>query len=115
MEGTVRDYEVLDKSNLVVTASGRQKYHIWLSRPAFGLESTRGIGFSSRQNQICPGTADVVVSGGLQPEAVPIYSISKLSEDDYDNLLVRFGEKMPEQRKTPPDADIAGAEVEALD
>jgi hypothetical protein len=114
-QATVRDYEVLDNSNLVVTATGRKKYHVRLSRPAFALGSTWGIGFNTRLSQICPGTADIVLSGSLEPETVPIAGIRSLSEDDYDNLLIRFGEKVPEQTKTPPDSDIEGAEVEELD
>ena len=32
LEGTIRDYRVLDESNLVVTASGRLNDHIELTR-----------------------------------------------------------------------------------
>ncbi len=35
-EGTIRDYRVLNDSNLLVSGSGTRKYHIELTRPAFG-------------------------------------------------------------------------------
>ena len=37
-EGTIRNFQVLDESNLIVTAMGKRKYHLVLSRPAFGLQ-----------------------------------------------------------------------------
>ena len=35
--GTIRDYQVLDDANLIVSGSGKRKYHITLSRRATGL------------------------------------------------------------------------------
>ena len=114
-ESTIRDYRVLDESNLVVTAAQRKKYHIQLSRPAFGLNSTWGIGFSSPTNQICSGFSSVVFNGSFETEEIRIYSIRALNEPEYENLLIRFGLKEPEKQKIPPPEDIEGAQVEELD
>jgi hypothetical protein len=114
-EGTIRDYQVLDESNLIVTASQKKKYHIELGRPAFGLGSTWGIGFSSATNRICAGFSSIVVEGSFEPESVRIYGIRQLDEFEYENLLVQFGKKEPEQSKIPPAEDVAGAEIEELD
>ncbi len=113
-EGSIRDYRALDDRNLVVTSTGKQKYHMRLSRNAFGLSSAWGIGFVTQTGQICPGS-DLVVTNGFDPEAVRIYSIRAIDEQEYENLLIRHGEKVPEKVKTPPAGDIDGAEVEELD
>ncbi len=114
-ESTIRDYRVLDESNLVVTAAQRKKYHIQLSRPAYGLNSTWGIGFSSPTSQICSGFSSVVFNGSFETEEIRISSIRALNEPEYENLLIRFGLKEPEKQKIPPPEDIEGAEVEELD
>ena len=114
-EGTIRDYRVLNDSNLIVTASGRRKYHIVLSRRAFGLNSSWAIGFASPTSQICPDFGDVVADGNFGPEKFGISSITPLSADDEDALLIRFGKKKPEFEQTPAPEDVEGAEVEELD
>jgi hypothetical protein len=85
-----------------------------LSYSAMALSSAWGLGFSSRTGQICPGD-EVVVKNGFDVDAVRIYSIRTIDETEYEHLLVRHGKKVPEQVTTPPDEDVAGAEVEELD
>ncbi len=113
-EGSVRDYRALDGRNLVVTSTRKQKYHMRLSHSAFGLSSAWGIGFVTQTGQICPGS-EIVVTNGFDPEVVRIYSIRAIDEHEYENLLVRHGEKVPEEVKTQPAGDIDGAAVEELD
>lgn len=117
-EGTIRDYKVLDESNLVVTASARRKYHIELFRPAFGLRSSWHIGFTSPTSRICPGFSEVVVDDSFGPEAIRISRIRALSPEAYEDLLIRFGKKQPEVVENPANEDVedvSGAEVEELD
>jgi len=115
-EGTIRDYRVLDESNLIVTASGRQKYHIELNRPAYGLVSTWQIGFSSRgSSRICPGFSELIVDDSFGPEAIRIRSIRKLVPEEYEDLLIRYGKKEPEVEQTREPEEVEGAEVEELD
>jgi hypothetical protein len=115
-QSTIRDYQVLDESNLIVTASGKRKYHVLLSRRAYGLRSTWQIGFRSPMNSICPGTGELIVGDGFgRVDEVHIASIRELSPDDADELLVRFGKKEPDFEQTPATEEVAGAEVEELD
>ncbi|HNP36445.1 MAG TPA: DUF6491 family protein [Woeseiaceae bacterium] len=114
-EGTIRDYRVLDDSNLIVTASPKKNYHLELGRPAFGLNSAWRIAFTSSTNRICPGFSSIVFSGSMQPESIRIQSIRAVDEAEIENLLVRYGKKQPEEIKIPPAEDIEGAEVEELD
>ncbi len=112
---TIRDYQVLDDSNLIVTAAARRKYHIVLSRRAFGLRSAWNIRFWSSTGRICPGFSEVIVKDGMRPEGIRISSIRELSPDDLDDLLVQFGKKEPEFEQTAAPEEIDGAEVEELD
>jgi hypothetical protein len=115
-EGTIRDYRVLDESNLLVTASGRKKYHIELNRPAYGLRSTWQIGFSSRgSSRICPGFSELIVDDSFGPEAIRIRSIRRLVPEEYEDLLIRYGKKKPEIEQTREPEEVEGAEVEELD
>jgi len=114
-EGTIRDYRVLDESNLVVTASARQKYHIELSRRAYGLNSSWAIGFSSPGSRICAGFSEIVVDDSFGPEAIRINKIRRLSPDEYEDMLIRFGKKEPVLEQPREPEEVKGAEVEELD
>jgi hypothetical protein len=112
---TIRDYQVLDDSNLIVTAAVKRKYHVELSRRAFGLRSSWNIGFRSSTGSVCAGFGELIVDNGVRPERIRIASIRRLSPDDVDDLLIRFGKKEPEFEQTPAPEEIDGAEVEELD
>ena len=114
-EGTIRDYKVLDESNLIVTASAKRKYHIELYRRAYGLRSSWHIGFSSPTSRICPGFSEVIVDDSFGPEAIRIASIRALNPEEYDDLLIRYGKKKPEIVEAPATEEVPSAEVEELD
>jgi hypothetical protein len=113
--GTIRDYQVLDDSNLVVTGSGNRKYHVWLSRRAIGLGSAWKIGFRSRSGRICGSFDDILVDDGFGPEQIRISGIRQLTPGDYDELLVRFGKMEPAVQPAPATDSVETAEVEELD
>lgn len=114
-EGTIRDYNVLDDANLIVTASVRRHYHVTLSRPAFGLRSTWQIGFTSTTGRICAGFAEVVVDDSLYRDAIRIQSIRRLTPEEVDDLLIGYGKKEPEIELDPVPEPVESAEVEELD
>ena len=112
---TVRDYRVLDDSNLIVSASARRKYHVALSHRAYGLRSTWQIGFRSPTGQICAGMSDLLVDDGIGPDRIRIRSIRRLTPEDEEDLLIRFGKIKSDVEHTPAPADVESAEVEELD
>ena len=114
-EGTIRDYRVLDASNLLVTASGQRKYHFELSRPAFGMRSTGRIGISSTGSRICPGFSEVIVDDSFGPETIRIDSIRRLNPEEHEDILIRFGQKQPDLAHPRRPVKVKGAEVEELD
>ncbi len=114
-QASIRDYTVLNDQNLLVTAAANRKYHVALSRRAFGLRSSRAIGFHSATGRICGGFDEVVVDNGLGSEKIRISSIRRLSPESEEELLIRFGKKEPEFEQARQPVAVEGAEVEELD
>lgn len=115
-QSTIRDYQVLNEKNLIVSAGAKRKYHVQLSRPAFGLRSNWKIGFRSPTGRICSGTGDVVVDDSFgSKEAIQISSIRGVEPDELNALLVQFGKKVPEVEQATAKKEVKGAEVEELD
>jgi hypothetical protein len=112
---TIRDYRVLDDSNLVVTAQATNKYLVTLSRRAVGLRSSWKIGFRSTSGRVCGGFDDILVDDGFGPERIRIAAIRQLTPEEYDEVLVRFGKKEPAVEQTPATEEVESAEVEELD
>lgn len=112
---TVRDYTSLDDQNLLIRGSGKRSYLVTLLHPSFELRSSMGLGFSSRDDQLCPFGGDGVVFEGLSRETVRIRSISEVSSDQAEQLMVQFGRKEPKEQQTAAPKTVKGAEVEELD
>ena len=114
-QSSIRDYQVLDDSNLIVSAGGKRKYHVELRHRAFGLRSTWKLGFRSPMSRICANNSELVYNDGIRVEQISIASVRLLDEGMLDELLIRFGKKEPEFEQTLAAEDIEGAEVEGLD
>lgn len=114
-KSSIRDYKVLDDSNLIITEGASRVYHMALDRRAFGLRSSRGIGFQSSSSRVCAGFDSMVVEEGFGPETYRIKSIRRLTPEQAQNLLVRFGLAEPEFEQPRQPQEVEGAEVEELD
>jgi len=111
---TIRDYTPLDDTNLLIWGPAKRGYHVTLFRPAFELGSSFRMGFSSRDDQLCPFGGDGIVVGSLAREKIGIRSISRVSEEQAEQLLIRYGRKEPAEQQAPAPEDVKGAEVEEL-
>jgi hypothetical protein len=112
---TIRDYTPLDKSTLLIEGAGKRTYLVQLLQPAIELRSSYGIGFSSRDDWLCPYGGDEIVIESLSRERLRIRSISHLSDEQVEDVLIRYGKKDPDTEQAPVPADeIKGAEVEEL-
>ena len=112
---TIRDYTELDRSNLLIDGGGRRTYLVTLLHPSFELRSTMGISFSSSDQWLCPYGGDAIVLRGISNEQVRIRSISRLNEEQVEDILVRYGKKEPNIEQDPvPAEEVQGAEVEEL-
>ena len=114
-QSSIRDYQVLDDRNLVVSAGAKRKYHVELTRRAYGLRSNWSIGFYSPTGRICAGFSEVIVDDGFgRKEKIKLRSVREISPDELEALLVRFGKKDPEEQQAPAEEKVDGAEVEEL-
>lgn len=114
-EGTIQSYEVLDAANLVVTATGKRRYHVELARSAAGLRGAWSVGFSSRTGRICAGFSELLVQDTFSPDRVRIQSVRRLTEEDYDDLRYRFGRDGTDRQRALEPEEVEGADVEELD
>ena len=114
-QGSIRDYTVLDDANLIVSERPKRNYHVVLSRRAYGLRSSWKIGFISTTSRICAGFSEVLADDGFGPEKIRISSIRRLTPEDEEELLIRFGKIEPKNEQPRVPEDIDGAEVEELD
>jgi hypothetical protein len=119
-EASIRDYQLLDSSNLIVTAAGKRRYHIVLSRSSQELEHSRSLGFVSPVGRICAGFGEILIQpgfagSGFGPEKIRIRSIVLLSPEDEEFLLIHFGLKDPEFEQPRTPQKVEGAVVEELD
>jgi len=114
---TIRDYTVLDDRNLLIWGSSKRAYFVRLFSRAWELKSSFQIGTLSRDNWLCPYGGDALVfdSIGRGQDKVSITSIRRISRDEADWLLVRFGKKDPAVEQIPAPKSVEGAEVEELD
>jgi hypothetical protein len=116
LQSSIRNYQVLDDSNLIVTGSGKRTYHVQLISRAYGLRSSWSIGFRSRTGLICSTGSTLVISDGFgsQESSVRLRSVRQITPDELDAMLVRFGKKDPEEQQAPAEEEVEGAEVEEL-
>lgn len=111
---TVRDYTPLDDRHLLIWGPAKRGYFVTLVRPAFGMRSSFRLGFSSRDDQLCPYGGDSIVIGNGPNEQVRVRSISRVNDEQAEDLMIRFGRKKPTESPTPAPADVEGAKVEEL-
>jgi hypothetical protein len=111
---TIRDYTPLDDRNLLIRGLGNRAYYVTLVRPAFELRSSFRMEFSSRDEQLCPYGGDGIVVGSLTRDTIGIRAISRVSEEQAEQLLIRYGRKEPAEQQAPAPEDVKGAEVEEL-
>jgi len=116
LKGSIRDYRVLDESNLIVSMSPSRKYHMELTRPAIGLKSSWHIGVSGSGSRVCgDGFSELLVDDSFGPERVRIRKVRRLSTEGYEDLMIRYGKMEPEIEQTRQPEEVEGAEVEELD
>lgn len=112
---TIRDYTPLDRSTLLMEGSGNRNYLVTLVSPSFELRSAFRLGFSSRDEWLCPYGGDrIVFEGGMAGDDVMIRGISRVTSEQADELLIRYGKKEPDEQKDQAPPEVKGAEVEEL-
>ena len=111
---TIRDYTPLSRDSLLIHASGKRSYFVRLQTPRFGLKSACQWGTRSRDDQLCPYGGDSIIFDNLPGGEVRIQAISRVTPDQVEQLLIRYGKKEPSDTDDPALPEVKGAEVEEL-
>ncbi len=111
---TIRDYTSLSRDSLLIHASAKRSYFVRLTTPDFGLKSSFQLGTKSRDDRLCPYGGDSIVFDSFSGSEARIRSISRLTPDQVEELLIRYGKKDPGDRQDPAPPEVKGAEVEEL-
>lgn len=111
---TIRDYTPLDDRSLIVKGSAKRSYFVTLQISSFELRSSHRMAFSSRDDWLCPYGGDEIIFGTFSQHGVGIRSISRLTEEQEEDLLIRYGKIDPGEEHDPEPREIEGAEVEEL-
>jgi len=111
---TIRDYTPLSRDSLLIHASGKRSYFVRLTTPRFGAQSSFQIGTVSRDDRLCPYGGDTLIFDRHSRDESRIRSISRVTPDQVELLLIRYGKKDPVDQPDPAPPEVKGAEVEEL-
>ncbi len=110
----IRDYTPLSRESLLIHASGKRSYYVRLLMPGFGLKSSFQLGTRSRDDMLCPYGGDSIIFDNLPGGEVRIRAISRVTPDQVEQLLIRYGKAEPRDTEDPTPPEVKGAEVEEL-
>ena len=99
---------------MLMKGSGNRSYLVTLMTPAIDMRSSFQLGFISRDDTLCPYGGDRLIFGPSSNYDVMIRGISRLTSDQADELLIRYGKKAPEEQQDQAPPEVKGAEVEEL-
>lgn len=112
--GTIRDYTPLSDDSLLIHTSGKRSYFVSLFAPGFGLKTSFQLGTRSRDDMLCPFGGDSIIFDRGPGGEASIRSISKVTPEQVEMLLIRYGKKEPVDQPDPAPPEVKGAEVEEL-
>ena len=111
---TIRDYTPLDRSRLLIEGGGKRLYYVTLVVSSFQLRSSHQIGVDSRDAWLCPYGGDRLVFSTFGDASASIRGITRITPDQAEELLYRYGKKERPELQNPIPPKLDGAEVEEL-
>ena len=99
---TIRDYRPLDSRHMLISGPAKRTYFVTLFSPSFEMRGSMGVTFDSRDGQLCPFGGDAIKFGGLAHERVTIQSIARVTAEEEQEILFRFG-LLERAEKKPPE------------
>ena len=111
---TIRDYTPLSRDSLLIHAMGKRSYYVRLFTPQFGMKSSFQLATRSRDDRLCPFGGDALIVGSFGGEEARIRAISRLTAEQVEQVLIRYGKKEPIDTQDPAPPELQGAEVEEL-
>ena len=115
-ETRIRGFRVLDETNLIISGTIRRHYHVVLQRRAWGLKSSTPITLDSPTRSVCAGIGELLYVGNSRKlERIRIRQITELNNEEYEDLLVRWGLMKPRIETKPEHKEVEDAEIEEID
>ena len=111
---TIRDYTPLDNRSLIIEGAGRRHYYVQLLVSSIELRSSHQLGFRSRDDWLCPYGGDEIVFDSMTNMRSGIRAITRLTPEQHEDLLIRYGKKEPAEQQDQAPPELEGAEVEEL-
>ena len=78
-------------------------------------KSPSSLSVDSRDDQLCSYGGDAIVFGSFGRDRVTVRSISRVTAEQQQDILFRFGLLERAEQAPPEPANVKGAEVEELD
>jgi len=79
------------------------------------MQSGIAMRVESRDDRLCPYGGDSLVFSRHETFPVTVRSISRITKDQAEDILVRYSKKETGEPQTPAPKEVKGAEVEELD
>jgi uncharacterized protein DUF6491 len=111
---SIRDYTPLDDRTLLIWGGSNRPYFVRLTTPSWEMDTGIGLAVHSRDDRLCPYGGDGLVFGSFEPRPVPVRSIIRISKEQAEDILVRYGKRDSDEPQTPEPQEVEGAEVEEL-
>jgi Family of unknown function (DUF6491) len=111
---SIRDYTPLDDRTLLIWGGSNRPYFVRLTTASWDMDTGIGLAVHSRDDRLCPYGGDGLVFGSFEPRPVTIRSIIRISKEQAEDILVRYGKRDSDEPQTPAPQEVEGAEVEEL-
>ena len=112
---SIRDYTPLDAKHLLIWAGRDKPYLVRLVQQSRDMKTGYAMSVQSRDGQLCPYGGDALIFGMAPAYPVRIRSIDRLTVDQANDILARFGKRPDTEPTTPAPRELKGADVEELD
>ena len=110
---SIRDYTPLDRRTLLIWG-GSRPYYVRLATPAREMEFGMSVAVHSRDDRLCPYGGDGLIFSHFNGRPITVRSISRISKEQAEDILVRYGKSKSAEPQTPAPKELEGAEVEEL-
>lgn len=110
---SIRDYTPLDRRTLLIWG-GSRPYYVRLATPTSEMDFGMSVAVHSRDDRLCPYGGDGLIFSRFNGRPITVRSISRISKEQAEDILVRYGKSKSAEPQTPVPKEPEGAEVEEL-
>ncbi len=111
---SIRDYTPLDNRTLLIWGGSNRPYFVRMTTTSREMDTGIGIAVHSRDDRLCPYGGDGLIFSTFDPRPVSILSITRITKEQAEDILVRYGKRDTGEPQTPAPKEVEGAEVEEL-